>query len=134
MKIHAIFSKTAREVHAYDEGAALNKVLFHKQGRALLKVISNDLNLENCTISSNMGGIAVSGEITLHAEHLYLQVNFGFSGECARILYRSCKGKKDYSGGKNHYIDVCDLSDADRRIVFYAKCRALIEETELVAA
>ncbi len=63
-------------------------------------------------IRSNKGGIAVSGEIILHHETLYLQVSQSSFG--GGILYRSCKGRKDFCGGVNHFADVALLDDPPR--------------------
>ena len=54
---------------------------------------------KNCRVSSNKGGPAVDGECTLHSETLYIHLEprrFSFA--------RTCKGLKDYSGGRNHEI------------------------------
>ena len=43
-------------------------------------------------------GTAVSGEITLHGDHLYVQVSQSALGSHSGILFRTCKGRKDYVG------------------------------------
>ena len=48
----------------------------------------------------NPGGIGVSGDDRLHAERL----NVAMDDNCGRFgsfYYRSCKGRKDYTGGPN---------------------------------
>src|SRR3546814_14054234 len=54
-------------------------------------------------LRSNQGGIAVSGEITLHHEHVYVQVCQPATGADSGILIRSCKGRRDYTGGPNNF-------------------------------
>ncbi len=57
-------------------------------------------------VRSNKGGIAVGGEVTLHADHLYVQISQSCFGRGKEIMYRYCKGRKDYCGGHNHYFNV----------------------------
>ena len=49
---------------------------FHATGRKRLKALATALGLEagSFDVRSNLGGIAVSGEVTLHGEHLYVQI------------------------------------------------------------
>lgn len=60
---------------------------------------------------SNKAGMAVSGEVTLHHACAYIQVGqFGFASGHG-ILIRTCKGRKDYIGGPNHFVDLTMLDD-----------------------
>ena len=48
-----------------------NKREFHRLGKKVLKEIATRMGLtpgKDCDVSSNLGGIAVSGEITLHSD------------------------------------------------------------------
>src|SRR5260370_25631240 len=45
--------------------------------------------------------IAVSGEITLHHDDVYIQVCQPASGAASGILIRTCQGRRDYTGGRN---------------------------------
>jgi hypothetical protein len=62
-----------REPVAYHAEA---KRLFHSRARSQLRRIATALGLEpgSYDLRSNQAGIAVSGEITLHGDHLYVQV------------------------------------------------------------
>ena len=51
-------------------------------------------------------GTAVSGEITLHGDHLYVQVSQSALGSHSGILFRTCKGRKDYVGGPNNFASL----------------------------
>jgi hypothetical protein len=95
---------------SYADSATKNK--FHSQGRAALKKLATALGLSLGTydIRSNKGGIAVSGEVTLHGESIYIQVSQPWGGG-AGILVRSCKGRKDYTGGRNNFLDSNLLND-----------------------
>jgi hypothetical protein len=55
--------------------------------------------------------IAVSGEITLHHDRVYIQVCQPATGHDSGILIRSCKGRKDYTGGRNHFAPLLLLDD-----------------------
>ena len=84
---------------------------FHSSARSRLKKLATELRLSpgSYEVRSNKGGIAVSGEITLHYDHFYLQVSqFGLSSGHG-ILIRTCEGRKDYTGGPNHFV-ACDYS------------------------
>src|SRR5262249_6523585 len=55
---------------------------------------------------SNEAGIAVSGEITLHADRLYVQVSQSAMGYDSGILFRSCRDRRDYVGGMNNFASL----------------------------
>ena len=62
-------------------------------------------------LRSNKAGIAVSGEVTMHHATVYIQVGqFGLSSGHG-ILIRTCKGRKDYTGGANHFVALTMLDD-----------------------
>ena len=88
------------------------KAAFHREARKALKALATALQLAQGTfeIRSNQGGIAVSGEVTLHAEWFYVQV----SQSCVNlpgIMFRTVSGRKDYTGGRNHYAAVTALEN-----------------------
>ena len=63
-------------------------------------------------LRSNLGGIAVSGEITLHHDTVYIQVCQPASGADSGILIRTCQDRRDYTGGRNHLAPLRLLDDA----------------------
>ena len=73
-------------------------------------------------IRSNQGGIAVSGEITLHHESVYVQVSQSALGGNMGILIRTCRSRRDYTGGPNNFAaldlldDIAALAAAVRRV------------------
>ncbi|HET8534127.1 MAG TPA: hypothetical protein VFL74_01110 [Sphingomicrobium sp.] len=86
---------------------------FHTTARSRLKKLAAELRLaaESYEIRSNKAGIAVSGEITLHHEQFYLQVGqFGLSSNHG-ILIRTSKGRRDFTGGPNHFVALYLLDD-----------------------
>ena len=63
-------------------------------------------------VRSNQGGIAVSGEVTLHAEALYVQLSESAVSRGVSMLYRSCDSRKDYCGHQNHFASMSGLNEA----------------------
>ena len=95
---------------SYDEQ---QKRRFHATARSRLKKLAAELALPpgSFDLCSNMAGIAVSGEITLHHDRVYIQVGqFGMSSGNG-ILIRTCKGRKDSTGGANHFVALAMLDD-----------------------
>lgn len=89
----------------------LDKVEYHKIAKRELRRIAKALGLqkENYQVRDSMGGDAVAGEVILHSDKFYVQIGEKFSGHGLHILYRTCKGLKDYCGGTNRYADVSKL-------------------------
>ena len=90
---------------AYDSGA---KRLFHRRARRQLIELARMLNFDpaDYDLRSNEGGIAVSGEVTLHADRLYVQVSQPATGSDTGILFRTCEGRRDYTGGRNNFASL----------------------------
>lgn len=91
---------------------AQNKAKFLRNGKRIMLAIAERLEgLKEYNIGINKGGEAVSGEVILHTEWLYVQ----FSQFCGmkQFLYRNCNGLKDYSGGRNMWMDWEALLDLD---------------------
>jgi hypothetical protein len=86
---------------------------FHSLARARLHKLVTELRLPRGTydIRSNKGGIAVSGEITLHHDCIYVQVSQFALTSGHGILIRTCKGRRDYTGGPNHFVALALLDD-----------------------
>lgn len=90
----------------------ITKHKFHIAARARLRKLATILNFSDTSydIRSNPGGIAVSGEITLHHDHIYIQVVQTMTNNHS-ILIRTCKGRKDYTGGANTFAPLQLLND-----------------------
>ena len=84
------------------------KLRYWKLGKKILKVIVKRLGLKKgeYRLSWNPGGVAISGDHTLHTEEFYLALeDFSSSSHVVFIgYYRKCNGLKDYSGGRNIWI------------------------------
>ncbi|MBR0978138.1 hypothetical protein JQ554_09095 [Bradyrhizobium diazoefficiens] len=94
-----------RKPVAYDAEA---KRLFHSRARSQLRRIATALGLAPgfYDLRSNQAGIAVSGEIILHGDHLYVQVSQSAMGYHSGILFRTCKSRKDFVGGPNNFASL----------------------------
>lgn len=85
-----------------------------------LRKLSVNMRLERGTyeIRWNEGGIAVSGEATLHHDRFYLQVEQSSltreGGVDMSVMYRTCRNRNDYSGGDNHFASAVHLDDTIR--------------------
>jgi hypothetical protein len=95
---------------AYDPEA---KRLFHANARRQLLELAAVLGFSpnSFDLRSNEAGPAVSGEITLHSERLYVQVCQPATGANTGILFRSCSGRSDYIGGINNFASLDLLHD-----------------------
>lgn len=81
------------------------KYAFHAAARKALRKLAAELNFPKGSfdLRNNQGGIAVSGEITLHHERVYIQVCQPATRTDSGIMIRTCEGRRDYTGGRNHY-------------------------------
>lgn len=95
---------------AYD---AKQKRAFHHTAMVALGRLATMANLATSAgdIRHNQGGIAVSGEITLHTSAIYVQVAQWAIGHGMGILVRTVAGRQDYTGGRNHHFPLALLDD-----------------------
>ena len=95
------------------------KAQFHRLGKKVLKEVAAKMGLTpgSFDIRSNMGGIAVSGEVTLHGEHIYIQLSQGSFYKM--FMYRHCNGRQDYSGGRNRWMNFLELIDMDKAVIAF---------------
>jgi hypothetical protein len=86
---------------------------FHSTARARLRKLAVELRLPagSYDLRSNQGGVAVSGEITLHHEAVYIQISQPATGWDSGILVRTCRGRRDYTGGPNTFAPLSMLDD-----------------------
>jgi len=87
------------------------KRCFHAAARARLRRLAAELGFPPASfdLRSNQGGIAVSGEITLHHARVYVQVCQPSTRADSGILIRTCDGQRDYTGGRNHFAPLSML-------------------------
>jgi hypothetical protein len=91
-------------LNGYSFSNQCGKESFHRLGRSILKAVSEQMDLPKGSfeIRSNKAGMACLGEVTLHADGVYIQL--GGSRPSDRFYFRSCKGQKDYTGGANCWM------------------------------
>lgn len=104
------FIHIAKESVAYDPAL---KSEFLRTGKQMLirMAYALGLNEDQYDLRVNKAGIAVSGEVTLHTDSHYVQFSQSRPGT---FLVRSCKNRKDYTGGQNHWVKWEDLRNLDK--------------------
>ena len=126
---------TASDIKAYTDVGFSKKAAFHSKGKAFMRKLAAELGLVKGSfdVRSNMGGIAVSGEITLHSDSLYVQLSESCMHRGGSLLYRSCKGRKDYTGGPNHFEKMADLKNERDFERFFNFCKQQHAEMEVLS-
>lgn len=115
------------------------KAAFHRVAKKYLRRLAATLALPKGSyeIRSNQGGIAVSGEATLHGEHLHLWIEQSCVGPAERVVfYRGCHGRKDYTGMVNHTAVAATLVDTPMmaKLCEVVIAQAKATDTRLAAA
>ena len=115
----------AEDITGYDSSS--KKKAFQRDAKAFLKSLAVALGFSpsSYSIRVNEAGPAVSGEVTLHAHYLYVQLSEDWMASGVSVLYRSCKSQRDYSGGQNHILSIRALTEAGQQERFIDACRHL---------
>jgi hypothetical protein len=98
----------------------MDKAKFHRAAKTSLHLLAAELGLyqSDYDVRSNLGGPAVGGEAILHGERVYVMVTLRcVTGPQSAILYRACMGRKDYTGGRNHFHNL-NLLNKPRALAF----------------
>lgn len=92
-----------------------NKAKFHSEGKKVLRKLAKAMGLDNSQfkVSSNKGGVAVSGEVILHTAKIYVTISQSLYGNNNDVMYRTCNGMMDYTGGQNHLIGITQLENLE---------------------
>ena len=98
---------------AYDAPA---KRLFHAQGRTAMRHLAAALALEDGSfdIRSNKAGPAVSGDVTLHGESIWVQLSLGPFGPGREVCFRKVQDRHDHIGQRNYWASVRDLLEPEQ--------------------
>ncbi|EQD33356.1 hypothetical protein B1A_19079 [mine drainage metagenome] len=112
-------------------GDHFRKLKFHRAARSFLNSLAAALKLPSSAyqLRTSQGGPAVCGETVLHGEALYVCVFEGWQGE-VRVLYRACAGRRDYTGGPNHYVQMSELETVVNQARFVDACRELMQMSD----
>jgi len=89
----------------------ITKETFHKEGAKVLRQLAKELGCTEFKVRSNKGGDGIIGEVVLHTPKLYIQLGPEYP---QAVMYRTCKGMKDYTGGVNNWCDIDALEDLER--------------------
>ena len=97
-----------------ESGPNGDKKVFLNVGKAFLRSLGKDLGLRDILVTSNAGGIAVSGECYLYGMwensgiHICIEQP-SFMGENI-LLYRTIRNMKDHKGGYNNFVSRRELT------------------------
>ncbi len=114
-----------------------SKALAHQMAIEVLERLADRLNLSLCghcrskdeyEIRSNPGGIAVSGEVTLHTDPLvagghgvYVQIcQWSHAGHT--IMWRTCFDRTDYTGNINRWAGLSTHLSCEGDLRSFARC------------
>jgi len=123
---HPILRNLAYRGVSYDEAA---KRVFHAEARTAMRRLAEALELDEGSydIRSNKGGPAVSGEITLHGEEVWVRLSLDVFGPGREVAFRQVRGRDDHMGDRNRWASVNELLAPDR---FAVRLRAEMRLTE----
>jgi len=116
--IHGLISQDLGYISGEREsGPNGAKKVFHTKSAAFLRALAKDLDFKEFKVTNNHAGIAVSGEITLmgmwgDGNGLYFQLNQPIQ-PFNSFLYRHITNMKDYSSGRNQWLDCSIFADGD---------------------
>lgn len=112
LRIETFLKTVSRDV-AYNEDA---KKRFHRQSEVVLRRLAGLLGYEanDYELRHNQGGIAVSGEITLHSDELYVMFSQLPAGLNDKFLWRVCSHRKDFIGRTNLFAPWTVLRDLEK--------------------
>lgn len=102
-----VLAKNARELaivagRCARVGPAGGKDEFHRLGKRFLRNVLDELGVEG-DVRSCLGGPAVVGEAILHTDKVYVMLCVSSFGGPVQFMYRTCQGRKDYTGGNNRW-------------------------------
>lgn len=92
------------------------KETFARIGKKIAREIAKLMELAPGTfdIRYNKAGSAVMGDLRLHTDSLYLTLEPSCTG--LGFMYRSCKSRKDYTGGRNQWAQYSELHDLSKLV------------------
>lgn len=117
-----------RDVNGYTEAAASYKEYFHTEGKKFLHDVAKAVGIPTGTyeVRNNKGGMAVSGEVTLHSDRIYVQLQESSLHDGIDVLFRTVKNRGDYVGGANHRIPLSYIAeDGIERLDFIRRLQNL---------
>lgn len=119
----------AKAVNDYSDLGSVTKHQLHTKGPKFLKNLAAALGLHSrdYDLRSNRGGMAVSGEVTLHSDDIYLQISESIvGGPGLQLMYRSCKSRQDYCGHQNNFARLADFDGTGKQARILTSIRNLM--------
>ena len=103
----------SQDINGYSDAAQAIKSDWLKTGRSICCKLAKALGLERGSfdVRVNPAGIAVSGDIHLHGEFVYVTLEQSSMGNM--FYWRFCAGRKDYCGKQNRWESFEVLNDLD---------------------
>lgn len=98
------------KLNAIMHAKPFDKDAFHRVGKKTLKTLADHLHLPAFDVRSCKGGPAVAGEVVLHTPSFYVMI-CGDRASSNPVLYRTCRGMRDFSGGQNNFTAVVSLNN-----------------------
>jgi len=119
-------------LNAYSDSGAVAKDAFHRAGKAFLRKVAQELGLQpsEYSLRNNLAGIAVSGEVTLHTDDLYIQLHESCVGSGGvSVLFRGCDSRKDCCGHQNNFASMQRLAEEGEQERFMRHLEDIITQT-----
>lgn len=97
-----------------------NKEIFLRETQRLARHLARELALADGTfdVRVNRAGIACSGEVVLHAEHLYVclgaEIDFG---QGRVFMFRGCRSRRDFVGLGHQWAQWAELATNFPRVL-----------------
>lgn len=122
----------ATGLNGYSQEGQEAKEAFHRDGQKFLRALAKTLGLEpgRFDVRSNLGGMAVSGEVTLHSDDLYVQLSESCMRPGVQVLYRTCDSRKDYCGHQNHFAAMDQFKGEEAQSRLVNQFRRLVEQVQ----
>lgn len=118
----------AEDVHGYTPAAAAHKEKFHLGCKNFLVALGREMGLraEHYNLTVNAGGMAISGEVSLHADRLHMWMTHDVDEDGTHLLYRKCRSRDHFGDAPTAVVWLADLKDP-------AKQRALVDHLMKIA-
>ena len=108
------FIQTAQfsDINGYSDEAQAIKSAWLSAGRSICRKLAKELGLEKGSfdVRVNPAGVAVSGDIHLHGEFVYVALEQS-SAPAKSFYWRFCAGRRDYCGKQNRWESFEVLND-----------------------
>ena len=91
-------------INGYSDSAQAVKTDWLNTGRSLMRKLAKELGLpkDSFDIRVNPAGPAVSGDVHLHGDFIYVALEQSCTGN-AMFYWRFCNGRKDFTGQYNRW-------------------------------